>query len=131
MGGHSDVAADSPMDGRRVTRASASRPLADTCSIKPGTNAAEEPHRMAVKWPEGGAITVEWVHSLGTALDFATRNLQPSELPTIVPVSVCDSLILAAHKVSDGSLPCPLVGLFLDTGCLGRQGNVARMIVAF
>jgi serine/threonine-protein phosphatase 5 len=56
---------------------------------------------VSVKWPEGGALTLDWVDALGRALDFASRNLQPADLPTILPVSVCDSLLLVAQKVSE------------------------------
>jgi hypothetical protein len=54
---------------------------------------------MVVRWPEGGVVTVDWVMGLGNVLDYASRNLQPSQLPDVIPVSVADSLILAASKV--------------------------------
>jgi serine/threonine-protein phosphatase 5 len=54
---------------------------------------------MVVRWPEGGVVTLDWVMGLGNVLDYASRNLQPSQLPDVIPVSVADSLILAASKV--------------------------------
>lgn len=52
-----------------------------------------------IEWPERGAVTLEWVRELGRTLDYASRRLLPSELPAVLPVSVLDSFLLAAHKV--------------------------------
>ena len=54
---------------------------------------------VTIKWPENGSLTLEWVQELGKTLEFASRELQPTELPNVLPVSVIDSLLLAAHKV--------------------------------
>jgi len=94
------------MDARRLTRASASRPPAAATNDAPQLPEEEAAPRqlhpsVSVKWPEGGALTLDWVDALGRALDFASRNLQPADLPTILPVSVCDSLLLVAQKVSE------------------------------
>lgn len=94
------------MDARRLTRASASRPPAAATNDAPQLPEEEAALRqlhpsVSVKWPEGGALTLDWVDALGRALDFASRNLQPADLPTILPVSVCDSLLLVAQKVSE------------------------------
>lgn len=94
------------MDTRRLTRASALRPLAAATNDAPqlpeeGASPRHLIPSVSVKWPEGGALTLDWVDALGRALDFASRNLQPADLPTILPVSVCDSLLLVAQKVSE------------------------------
>jgi hypothetical protein len=106
------------MDARRVTRASASRPPAT--ATKSGQQLADDgaaryPHlhpTVSVEWPEGGALTLDWVHALGRALDFASRNLQPAELPTVLPVSVCEALLLIAHKVIELVLPLSVASAY-------------------
>ncbi len=116
-GGHrGDGVSDLPKVARRSTRASAARPQRDATAA---AAAAEEEvveeaegetevggggvgaggMDMVVRWPEGGVVTVDWVMGLGNVLDYASRNLQPSQLPDVIPVSVADSLILAASKV--------------------------------
>ncbi len=123
-GGHrGDGVSDLPKVARRSTRASAARPQRDAAAAAAAAAAEEEEvveeaegeteaggggegggvgaggMDMVVRWPEGGVVTVDWVMGLGNVLDYASRNLQPSQLPDVIPVSVADSLILAASKV--------------------------------
>ncbi len=120
-GGHrGDGVSDLPKVARRSTRASAVRPQRDATAAAAAAAAAAEEEEvveeaegeteagggvgaggmdMVVRWPEGGVVTVDWVMGLGNVLDYASRNLQPSQLPDVIPVSVADSLILAASKV--------------------------------
>lgn len=104
------------MDARRVTRysvqqqqqqqqkqqgkASQGGVLGDEASEAEGGGSSAELQVATVKWPDNGALTLDWVLELGKTLDFASRNLLPTELPNVLPVSVIDSLLLAAHKVS-------------------------------
>ncbi len=121
-GGHrGDGVSDLPKVARRSTRAAAARPQRDaTAAAAAEEEVVEEAEGeteagggggggeggvgaggmdMVVRWPEGGVVTVDWVMGLGNVLDYASRNLQPSQLPDVIPVSVADSLILAASKV--------------------------------
>lgn len=50
-------------------------------------------------WPNGGDLTNEWVHGLMSSFDWSSWNLTPSQLPSIMPVNVFDSLILTASKI--------------------------------
>lgn len=93
---------------RRVTRAFSAQKLQEQQQNESPQQSAvamgeDGEGLMTVSWPENGALTLEWVQKLGKTLDFASRNLLPSELPTVLPVSVIDSLLLAAHKVSEVS----------------------------
>ncbi|KAH8951616.1 hypothetical protein BDL97_09G037700 [Sphagnum fallax] len=117
-GGHrGDGVSDLPKVVRRSTRASAARPQRDATAAaaaaaeeeevveeaegetEPGGGVGAGGMDMVVRWPEGGVVTVDWVMGLGNVLDYASRNLQPSQLPDVIPVSVADSLILAASKL--------------------------------
>lgn len=52
-----------------------------------------------VTWPNGGTLTNEWVHGLMSSFEWSSWNLPPSQLPSVMPVSVFDSLILTASKI--------------------------------
>eukprot|EP00249_Psilotum_nudum_P013000 c24094_g1_i3 orf=516-1388(+) len=53
----------------------------------------------AIEWPFNGTLSREWVSNLSSTLDYTSRFLGPSRLPSILPVSVADSLIAAASKL--------------------------------
>lgn len=89
------------MDARRVTRASSAHRQNEKSQQNEGSEEGTDPQATVMKWPENGALTLEWVQQLGKVLEFASRHLLPTELPTVLPVPVIDSLLLAAHKVSD------------------------------
>uniref|UniRef100_A0A1J3H6P5 Serine/threonine-protein phosphatase n=1 Tax=Noccaea caerulescens TaxID=107243 RepID=A0A1J3H6P5_NOCCA len=50
-------------------------------------------------WPNGGDLTNEWVHGLMSSFEWSSWNLAPSQLPSLLPVNVFDSLILTASKI--------------------------------
>lgn len=52
-----------------------------------------------ITWPNEGTLTDEWVHSLMSSFEWSSWNLPPSQLPSVMPVSVFDSLILTASKI--------------------------------
>jgi serine/threonine-protein phosphatase 5 len=59
-----------------------------------------------VEWPQGGIVTKEWISQLRSTLDNATRNLKPTELPDILPVSVADQIIIVASKIMHKESNC-------------------------
>jgi len=52
-----------------------------------------------ITWPDGGALTNDWVHGLMSCFEWSSWNLPPSQLPSLLPVNVFDSLVLTAHKI--------------------------------
>ncbi|XP_024396295.1 serine/threonine-protein phosphatase 7 isoform X2 [Physcomitrium patens] len=105
---------------RRVTRAFSAQKLQEQQQNESPQQSAvamgeDGEGLMTVSWPENGALTLEWVQKLGKTLDFASRNLLPSELPTVLPVSVIDSLLLAAHKILHREANC--VEVPVDLSC--------------
>lgn len=64
-------------------------------SLDPSQNRPQIP----ITWPSGGALTLDWVTNLMSTFDWASRNLRPSELPTVLPVEVFDALVLTASKI--------------------------------
>ncbi|XP_052190707.1 serine/threonine-protein phosphatase 7 [Diospyros lotus] len=55
--------------------------------------------QIPVSWPSDGSPTRDWVLSLMDAFDWGSRNLPPSEFPSVLPVQVFDSLVLSASKI--------------------------------
>ncbi|OWM66512.1 serine/threonine-protein phosphatase 7 [Punica granatum] len=59
---------------------------------------SQSPH-PPISWPAGDPLSLEWVQDLMSKLDWASRNLAPSELPTVLPVQVFDRLVLVGSKI--------------------------------
>ncbi|XP_057862756.1 serine/threonine-protein phosphatase 7 isoform X2 [Cryptomeria japonica] len=57
------------------------------------------PGEIPLKWPSNGAVSLEWVELLGATFDWSSKHVAPSELPSVLPVNVIDSLIVAASKI--------------------------------
>lgn len=55
--------------------------------------------QVPIRWPENGILTIEWIQNLILCFDWSSKNLPPSEFPSVLPVQVFDSLILIASKM--------------------------------
>lgn len=60
----------------------------------------------AVTWPPNGILTLDWVHHLMSAFEWSSRNLPPSDFPSVFPVPVFDSLLLTASKILHKEANC-------------------------
>ncbi|XAR58086.1 Phosphoprotein phosphatase [Bertholletia excelsa] len=58
-----------------------------------------DPPQIPILWPDDGKLTRDWVMELMYAFDWGSRNLLPSEFPSVLPVQEFDSLILSASKI--------------------------------
>ncbi|KAM1727629.1 hypothetical protein ACFX12_018240 [Malus domestica] len=70
----------------------------------PGSN-PEAP----VGWPADGKLSLEWIRNLMSVFDWASRNLDPTQLPDVFPVEVFDSLVLCASKILHKESNCVAV----------------------
>ena len=52
-----------------------------------------------VEWPEGGALTRDWVAGLASTLDWCSRHLPADRLPTVLPPALVQRLVLAAAAI--------------------------------
>ncbi|CAB4311508.1 unnamed protein product [Prunus armeniaca] len=52
-----------------------------------------------ISWPPDGKLTLNWVLNLMSVFDWASRDLEPTQLPDVFPVEVCDCLVLCASKI--------------------------------
>ncbi|XP_047317902.1 serine/threonine-protein phosphatase 7 [Impatiens glandulifera] len=55
--------------------------------------------QIPILWPSDGHLTIDWVMTMMEVFDWSSRNLLPTELPTVLPVQVFDSLVLTASKL--------------------------------
>ncbi|XP_045786094.1 serine/threonine-protein phosphatase 7 [Trifolium pratense] len=55
--------------------------------------------QLPISWPQDGKLTIEWIQNLTLCFDWSSKNLPPSEFPSVLPVHVFDSLILIASKM--------------------------------
>ncbi|BBH04001.1 serine/threonine phosphatase 7 [Prunus dulcis] len=59
-----------------------------------------------IGWPLDGKLTLNWVQNLMSVFDWASRNLEPAQLPDVFPVEVFDSLALFAAKILHKEANC-------------------------
>lgn len=85
--------------GRQGTMAGGKKAHKGSSSGGSGASGKGSKGSLAVKWPEGGGITRSWLRQLATALDHASRNLPPEELPSVIPVETADAILMSAHKL--------------------------------
>ena len=52
-----------------------------------------------VEWPEGGALTRDWVAGLASTLDWCSRHLPADRLPAVLPPALVQRLVLAAAAI--------------------------------
>lgn len=68
--------------------------------------------RLPIWWPEDGNISMDWVENLMLCFDWCSWNLPPSELPSVLPVKVLDSLILVGSKMLHKEPNCVTIDPF-------------------
>ncbi|WJX88270.1 Serine/threonine-protein phosphatase 7 [Trifolium repens] len=78
-------------------------PPPDSATVN-GTSTSESPSsssefQLPISWPQDGKLTIEWIQNLTLCFDWSSKNLPPSEFPSVLPVHVFDSLILIASKM--------------------------------
>ncbi|XP_012087578.1 serine/threonine-protein phosphatase 7 [Jatropha curcas] len=82
----------SSSDPKSIAANEAAIPVATKSSSAP-------PIEIPLSWPPDGNLTLDWIQNFTSALDWSSRNLSPSDFPSVLPVSVFDSLVLTASKI--------------------------------
>ncbi|KAJ3677677.1 hypothetical protein LUZ60_003401 [Juncus effusus] len=57
------------------------------------------PQPPVLSWPPDGEITRDWIRRLTSTLDWSSRHLRPSELPSILPPVLVQRLVLTASNI--------------------------------
>lgn len=68
--------------------------------------------QIPISYPEDGMLTVEWIQDLTLTFDWSSRNLPPSEFPSVFPVDVFDTLVLTASKILHKEPNCVVIDDF-------------------
>ncbi|KAJ9540892.1 hypothetical protein OSB04_027398 [Centaurea solstitialis] len=72
--------------------------------------------QIPIAWPSDGVLTLDWVTNLMSTFDWSSRNLRPTELPTVLPVEVFDALVLTASKILHKETNCVRIEPDRDDG---------------
>ncbi|KAK4368247.1 hypothetical protein RND71_012039 [Anisodus tanguticus] len=96
--------------------------VASTSSTSSPIPSPPQPHpQIPITWPEDGTLTLDWVNNLMLTFDWASKNLSPSELPSVMPVPIFDWLVLTASKILHKEPNC----VHIDSGSgLGPDSTV-------
>ncbi|KAL2652712.1 hypothetical protein R1flu_020840 [Riccia fluitans] len=78
-----------------------------------GERSVSEKWNKPLEWP--GNLTKEWIGQLAATLDYASRNLLPTDLPTILPVPLADQIISTASKLMHREANC--VEISVESSC--------------
>ncbi|KAI3704466.1 hypothetical protein L1987_74686 [Smallanthus sonchifolius] len=78
-----------------ASAASSDENINPSLSSDPSQNRPQIP----ISWPSDGVLTLDWVKNLMSTFDWSSRNLRPSEFPTVLPVEVFDALVLTASNI--------------------------------
>ncbi|XP_021605057.1 LOW QUALITY PROTEIN: serine/threonine-protein phosphatase 7-like [Manihot esculenta] len=75
------------------------KPRPPPAAPPPPPSPPSPPVDIPLSWPSDAKLTLDWIRHFSSALDWSSRNLPPSDLPSVLPVSVFDSLVLTASKI--------------------------------
>ncbi|KAJ6724232.1 SERINE/THREONINE-PROTEIN PHOSPHATASE 5-RELATED [Salix viminalis] len=95
-----------PSDPKPATATATNSPEEATTTASSTTTTSSTPEgptpppvQIPLSWPADSSLTLDWIQNLISAFDWSSKNLPPSELPSVLPVSVFDTLVLTASKI--------------------------------
>ncbi|KAF3444332.1 hypothetical protein FNV43_RR14022 [Rhamnella rubrinervis] len=78
-----------------------------------------------LSWPRDSNLTLEWISNLREMFDWSTRNLTPSEFPTVFPRRLFDRLISAATRILKQEVNCVRIDPYkLDASAVVVVGDL-------
>ena len=85
------------------TTVSPSIPTTTTTTLlaeeNPSTTLVQQQVVPTLTWPDNSELDLGWIENLISTFDWSSKNIPPSEFPSVLPVHVFDSLILTASKI--------------------------------
>ncbi|KAK4261969.1 hypothetical protein QN277_027594 [Acacia crassicarpa] len=123
----------SPPDSITTSAVNGSAPSPLTGDQNPSLSSASsspppELH-LPVSWPQDGKLSLDWIYNLMACFDWSSKNLPPSEFPSVLPVHVFDSLILVASKMLHKEPNCVSVDPFQPNSDTGDRAASAVVVV--
>lgn len=94
-------------------------------SSSPGADALNLTLKIPISWPAEGSLTREWIDDLTVALDWSSRNLPPSELPSVLPFDVVQRLILTASNILHHEPNC----VQIDPPTIDESGGRGSVVI--
>ncbi|KAM7515969.1 hypothetical protein LguiA_005552 [Lonicera macranthoides] len=73
------------------------------------SSSSVSPSQSPITWPSEGTLTLAWITDLMSTFEWSSRNLNPSDLPSVLPVMVFDKLVLAASKILHKEPNCVMI----------------------
>lgn len=87
-----------PLDHLPSTSSTLSESEENPCTSS-SPSSTPPPIHLPLSWPTDATLSLQWIHHLIAAFDWSSKNLPPSQFPSVLPVSVFDTLILTASKI--------------------------------
>ncbi|PKA47348.1 Serine/threonine-protein phosphatase 7 [Apostasia shenzhenica] len=87
----------------------------------PGTGNSA-PH-IPISWPPDGSLTRGWIEDLTAAFEWSSRNLPPSEMPSVLPVEVLQRLVLTASNILHREPNCLRIDRPSEDAASGGRGG--------
>ncbi|KAJ7953257.1 Serine/threonine-protein phosphatase [Quillaja saponaria] len=84
---------------------------------------------LPLSWPPDGKLSLDWIHNLIACFDWSSKNLPPSELPSVLPVNVFDSLVLVASKMLHKEPNCLSIDPFRSNSDSGADSVETVVVV--
>lgn len=81
------------------TPPSASTAEGGDLSSNPITIPLPIPLPIPLTWPPDGRLDLDWIRNLMSVFDWSSKNVPPSDFPSVLPVQIFDALVLAASKI--------------------------------
>lgn len=78
---------------------SSSEVVDELITVSTTTVTGDSPAQIPLSWPSDGNLTLDWIHDLISVFEWSSRNVLPSDFPSVLPVSVFDTLVLTASKI--------------------------------
>ncbi|XP_044470447.1 serine/threonine-protein phosphatase 7 isoform X1 [Mangifera indica] len=71
----------------------------DCSNTNGNTSPSSQQAHIPLAWPQDGKLSIEWIEHLMFTFDWSSKNLPPSDFPSVLPVDVFDTLVLTASKI--------------------------------
>ncbi|KAK2355356.1 serine/threonine-protein phosphatase [Trifolium repens] len=119
-----------PTDSEQPPPDSATVNGTSTSEQNPEPPSSSSELQLPISWPQDGKLTIEWIQNLTLCFDWSSKNLPPSEFPSVLPVHVFDSLILIASKMLHKEPNCvPIQPFRHDPDSSSSSSSAASVVV--
>ncbi|KAK9287389.1 hypothetical protein L1049_015807 [Liquidambar formosana] len=80
--------------------------------------------QIPLSWPSHDNLSLEWICDLMSIFEWSSRNLSPSDFPSILPIPAFDALVLSASKILHKEPNCVFIDPCTLTSTVVVVGDV-------